>query len=172
METFREEEFGLRARGRLLMELSTAKDTLVRLKAGALDALSVGFVPLEWRDAAKVGADGKPEMDRWGDPITIRTFTKVRLMEVSFVVFGGNPEAKVLVARSQIDAAKTPREMEAALRDAGFSRNAAKCLISRMAFEKAPEPKRDAAVSELEKALRDLAADLRFARETMTKGQG
>jgi hypothetical protein len=113
---------GLSVRGRLLMELQDAKDTLVRLKAGALDCLSIGFEPVRWEDVRE--ANGQ----------MIRDFLDVDLWEISHVVFGGNPGAKVALGtvRTTIRGlAGNPRELERALRDAGISEKDSKWIVSK-----------------------------------------
>ena len=115
-EQFREETKGLFARGRLLMKTELGRDTFERVKAGALDALSVGFAAREWEDVK----EGRTR---------VRHFTNVELGEISFVVFPGNPGAELTAARG-LQEAQTPRELEHALRDAGLSRSQSRYIVS------------------------------------------
>jgi len=55
---------------------------------------------------------------------------KVNLWEISLVTFGANPKARITSVKSLLKEAKTVRDVEHILRDAGFSATEAKYLIS------------------------------------------
>lgn len=89
----REDGRGLRARGRLILEVERAREAHALLRAGALKGLSIGFVPRKytWRD------DGEG-----------RVFKEVELAEVSLTPLPANPKAVVSEVRS-----KRPADAEA-----------------------------------------------------------
>lgn len=90
------------------------KDVYELLKIGAIDGLSIGFRPVEFR------LRSKPDEPR-------RTLTKVHLMETSVVTFPANDQALV----SAVKSAETIREFEDFLRDVGgFSLAQAKAIAS------------------------------------------
>jgi hypothetical protein len=98
------------------MDLQDGRDTFTRAKAGALDSLSIGFVPTKWED-------------RMDGNTTTREFTAVDLWEVSFVVFRGNPGATLTKVRD-IKGAGTRRQLEDALHKAGLSLSESKYICS------------------------------------------
>jgi HK97 family phage prohead protease len=107
---------GLKVEGRLFA-LNTERGQYIYegLKTGELDALSVGFIPREWK------AGTKPN-----EPA--RTFTNVDLKEVSIVLFGANDKARISGVKSfTLD---DIRELEATLRRKGLSRADAATAIS------------------------------------------
>lgn len=75
----REDETGLYVSGRILEEVSTGREALALLKAGALDGLSIGYRTIK---AEKAGSAG-------------RILTEIDLWEVSLVTFPMLPEARV-----------------------------------------------------------------------------
>jgi hypothetical protein len=109
----REDERGLLVEGKLLKdEVQKAREAHALLKAGALDGLSIGYVPLAWR---------KNEEDK-----DILELTEVDLWEVSIVTFPANPAARVQEVRMS-ENIKSVREFERFLRDVGgYSRERAK----------------------------------------------
>src|SRR5207244_960742 len=70
----------LYVRGRLMLDVSRAREVLALMRAGALDGLSIGFRAVTGRRDAKTG---------------IRRLTKVDLWEISVVTFPLLPEARV-----------------------------------------------------------------------------
>ncbi len=126
-EWVRETAAGLEVKGRLVLEVQQARETLALLKAGAVDALSIGF------SVQRGGA----EFDR---ERALRRIKAVDLWEISVVTFPANPKA--LVARikaADSGAARgasrgghglpTEREFERLLmRDAGLSRSQARTV--------------------------------------------
>lgn len=131
-ESLIETQAGLAVRGRLILEVRQARETLALLKAGAVDALSIGF------SVPKGGA--RFERDR-----SLRRIARLDLWEISVVTFPANPRARIgrIAARSAATGLPTERELERLLtRDAGFSRSQARTVL-RSGF-KALRAKRDA----------------------------
>jgi HK97 family phage prohead protease len=115
-----EDDTGLAVKGSLFA-LDTQKGKYIHegLKSGALDGLSIGYVPVD------VSFGKKPE-----DPA--RTLKKVDLYEVSIVTFPANDVARVESVKS-IEDVGTLAQAEAWLRDeARLSRSAARALVSRI----------------------------------------
>jgi len=112
-----EDSTGLKVAGQLFA-LNTQKGQYIYegLKSGALDGLSIGYVPI----GVKYGT-GKP-----GEPE--RTLTEIQLHEVSIVSFPANDQALI----SQVKATRpaTPRELEALLHRLGFSRSESKRITA------------------------------------------
>ena len=75
-----EDARGLFARGRLMPEVSRAREVLSLMRAGALDGLSIGFRTVKGRTDAKTG---------------VRRLDKIDLWEISIVTFPMLPEARV-----------------------------------------------------------------------------
>jgi HK97 family phage prohead protease len=71
---------GLFARGRLMPEVSRAREVLSLMRAGALDGLSIGFRTVKGRTDPKSG---------------VRRLDKIDLWEISIVTFPMLPEARV-----------------------------------------------------------------------------
>ena len=99
---------GLRVEGQLFA-LGTEKGQYIYegLKSGVLDGLSIGF---QTREAIPGTRAGEPD----------RTLTNIDLWEVSIVTFPANPKARVTAVKSL--SLEQLRDLENALRDAGFSR--------------------------------------------------
>ena len=111
-----EDAKGLRIKGRLALETVKGAEAYALLKMGALNGLSIGFVSKQWT------------YDRETD---VRTLTEVELWEVSLVTFPANEAARITgVKAADLAGIKTIRQAETALRDAGFSADAAKALIA------------------------------------------
>lgn len=104
-----EDGVGLRVKGRLL-DTTQGMDTYKALKAGAITGLSIGFRPIEY------ALRSKPDEPR-------RTLRSVDLLEVSVVGFPANDRARVLNVKA--DNVTTIRDLERALRDAGYSKSEA-----------------------------------------------
>ena len=79
-QTLAEDAKGLFARGRLMPEVSRAREVLSLMRAGAIDGLSIGFKALRSRRDRSTG---------------IRRLEKVDLWEISIVTFPMLPEARV-----------------------------------------------------------------------------
>ena len=71
---------GLRARGRLMPEVTRGREVLSLMRAGALDGLSIGFRTVTGRSDPKSG---------------VRRLHKIDLWEISVVTFPMLPEARV-----------------------------------------------------------------------------
>ncbi len=85
----------------------------------ALTGMSIGF------RATKFTMGSKPTEPR-------RTLEAVDLVEVSLVTFPANGKARVQNVKSLRDDVPAEREIEEALRDAGYSRKDAETLVSRL----------------------------------------
>jgi HK97 family phage prohead protease len=75
-----EDGYGLYVKGRLLMDISLAKEAYTLLKAGVVDGLSIGYTPVHSHFDASQKA---------------KCLTDVDLLEISLVTFAANPKAKV-----------------------------------------------------------------------------
>lgn len=106
-----EDEKGLYLKGQLILEVEKGREAYALLKAGELDAMSVGF-----NVSGEVTASA-------GGGIVI---SKADLWEVSLVTWGANPEAEVL----NVKTIKTKRDFERFLRDSGFSKAQAVSISS------------------------------------------
>jgi HK97 family phage prohead protease len=110
---------GLSVRGRLVLEVQRAREALALLRAGAVDALSIGFsVPR-----------GGAVLDRAAG---LRRIRAVELWEISIVTFPANPRARVarVKAGGRMAALPTEREFERFLtRDAGLTRSQARTVL-------------------------------------------
>lgn len=113
-ELMEEDDHGLFVRGKLLKdEVQQAREAYALLREGALDGMSIGYIPLAWEK----NAEDEDVID----------LTKIDLWENSVVTFPANPEARVTEVRTL---PKTIREFESLLRDAGFSAQAAKAVAA------------------------------------------
>jgi len=110
-----EDDAGLKVSGKLATKTATGADVYELLKIGALTGLSIGFTP------TKVKLDEKTK---------VREILEVELHEVSIVTIPGIAAARVTDVKRAPGAPLTPRNLEAALRDAGLSRSEAKALIA------------------------------------------
>ena len=112
----KEDSKGLAFDGTLVLEDALARKAYAYMKAGILDGMSIGFDVLEGGGA--VDASG------------IRRLTKLKLWEISPVVFGMNPLAQIEAVKAALQITNI-REFEDFLREAGgFSRAQAKMLAS------------------------------------------
>ncbi len=121
-----EDSRGLKVKGRLALTTECGKKAYELLKMGALSGLSIGFVSKQW------------SYDRETE---VRTLTEIDLWEVSLVTFPANGKARITGVKS-IGAITTIRQAERALRDAGFSDDAAKAFIAQV--KKLAHDERDA----------------------------
>lgn len=129
-----EDKNGLKVKGKLALETVRGKEAHALMKMGALNGLSIGFISKEW------------SYDRETE---IRTLTEIDLWEVSLVTFPANQKARVTsVKAADVQGITSIRQAEKALRDAGFSDDAAKAFIAQvkgMAMEE--RDARDAAIA-------------------------
>lgn len=129
-----QDDVGLKFDGSLILSVPQARTAYELMKADVLDGMSIGYDSLE-------------------DEITnagIRKLKRLKLWEISVVTFGMNPLAKVERVKGL---AKTIREFEDQLRDAGYSSVAAK-KIAAYGFKEAESQPRD--VGAQAKALTEL----------------
>lgn len=111
-----EDAKGLRIKGRLALGTAQGKEAHELLKMGALNGLSIGFISKQW------AYDRETE---------VRTLTEIDLWEVSLVTFPANEKARITnVKAADVASVKTVRQAEKALRDAGFSDDAAKAFVA------------------------------------------
>ena len=82
----------------------------------AINGMSIGFRAIEWANRSK------PDEPR-------RTLKRVELVELSLVTFPANGKARVTGIKSDADGPSI-RDVEKALRDAGFSRVQAKAILA------------------------------------------
>ncbi len=117
-DKFEEDDHGLMANGRLVLETQRGAEAYALLKAGAIRGLSIGFNTIN----SKIDADTKQ-----------RTLTEIDLWETSLVTFPANPQAMVGSVRGALNEGRlpTPREFEEFLRDEGFSFKQAKAIVAR-----------------------------------------
>lgn len=107
----REDEYGLFVKGSLILEVEKGREAYALMKAGELDAMSVGFNIA----SAGVGSQGRG-----------RVIDEADLWEISLVTWGANPEALITSVKS----IGTPRDFEQFLRDSGFSRKEAAAITA------------------------------------------
>lgn len=110
----REDDTGLFVKGRF-SRTTKGDEAYELLKDGALSGLSIGFTTTKSTMDEKSG---------------IRTLTEIDLWEVSLVTFPANQAARVTAVKSD-GSLPTEREFEEFLRDAGYTRNHAKSIISK-----------------------------------------
>ncbi len=125
-----EDSHGLRVKGQLVLESARGKEAHALLKAGALNGLSIGFMPKVW----------KYDMET-----DVRTLTEVDLWEVSLVTFPANGAARVTNVKASADEVGAPKDAERILREAGFSKSDATAFVSRVM--RLGEERREAAES-------------------------
>lgn len=110
------DEKGLFVEGQLTPGHSTAVDVYASLKHGAIDGMSIGYVPRLVEE--KNGG---------------RLLKQIDLIEISVVEEPADLGAKIQSVKSAIEQASTIREIEAALRDSGgFARADACALVARI----------------------------------------
>jgi len=85
---------GLRARGRLMPEVTRGREVLSLMRAGALDGLSIGFRTVTGRSDPKSG---------------VRRLHKIDLWEISVVTFPMLPEARVSTVKREACGPSPPR---------------------------------------------------------------
>lgn len=114
-----EDEKGLYVEGELTEGNPQADAVLAALKHGTVDGLSIGFRLSE----------NDYEMKKDGGRL-IKSVSK--LYEISIVNFPADGAARIAEVRSEdVDGLKTIRELEACLRDSGFSKTAAMSFMAK-----------------------------------------
>lgn len=129
-EQMSEDGHGLQVKGRFL-DTTMGIDAWKAAKAGAINGLSIGYRPTEFE------LRSKPDDPR-------RTLKAVDLVEVSLVGMPANSKARTTSVKSAEEII-TIRELEDALRDAGYSKSDALAICSR--FE-AKADRRDSGADE------------------------
>lgn len=118
-EDMYEDSHGLYVRGRLFADdIAQAREAYALLRENVVSGLSIGYRTVQSsRDADTAG---------------VRILSELDLLEVSIVTFPANDRARVRAVKSQFAAGDLPAEkdVEALLRDAGFSRKQAKALMA------------------------------------------
>jgi len=103
----REDAKGLKVAGRIVTDLTIGRETLIELRAGMLDAMSIGYRTVKDRVDVKQG---------------IRTLEELDLFEISLTPFPMNPKAVVTKVKTEFIELRdrlaagdrlTEREMEA-----------------------------------------------------------
>lgn len=113
-----EDARGLRVKGRLLLDVEKGAACRSLLAAGALNGLSIGFMAKKWT---------------YDETSDIRTLTEIDLWEVSMVTFPAQRLARVTSVKSaDVAGVATIRQAERALRDAGFSADAAGAYLAQV----------------------------------------
>lgn len=113
-DSIAEDSRGLKVKGRVLLSTRDGKDAYELMRAGALDAMSIGFRTLT------------DEHDRAAN---VRRLKELDLFEISIVTFPMNDRATIGAVKQALSPQQL-RELEAALRDGGLSRTDAVKAIS------------------------------------------
>ncbi len=111
--SMQETKRGLIVEGELALPATRAQDAYILLRKGALRGLSIGYRVHDH------------EVD---EKRKIRKLKKIGLWEVSLVTFPMNARARVTAVKA-IEEARTERELEHALREAGLSKAAALYVV-------------------------------------------
>jgi HK97 family phage prohead protease len=112
-----EDQRGLLTKGQLALAVPRGAQAHSLLKMKAINGLSIGFMTKGYTIDPKTG---------------VRTVTEVDLWEVSLVTFPANEKARVTNVKAAALAIEAPKDAERILRDAGFSREDATTLVSRI----------------------------------------
>lgn len=143
-----EDDNGLLLEGQLALGTQRGREAYELLKMKALTGLSIGYeiVKSKWDDANKT-----------------RLIQEANVFEVSLVTIPGNDAARVTSVQSAAERIATPREFEHFLREAGYSRTAAKAITA-SGFKQANPNPRDADGE----SHTGLLASLRAANQALT----
>jgi len=112
----REDDKGLYVKGQLTPNHSKANDIRALLKHGAIDGLSIGYFIVD------------DEPNGYGG----RSLKQIELIEISIVEEPADLGASITGIKSKLEKAESLADIEASLRDAGFSRSSATALVSRI----------------------------------------
>lgn len=113
----KEDDVGLFVEGELTGGHSVAEDVYALMKHGAIDGMSIGYIPVNERKRE----DGVNELH------------EIELVEISPVESPADLGARISDVKSAAESAESLKEIEAILRDAGgFSRAGATALVSRI----------------------------------------
>ncbi len=113
----REDARGLYVKGQLILDSSQGRDAYALLKGGAINGLSIGYVPKAW------------ELNKTNKT---RQLKEVELWEVSLVTFPANTLARIMTVKHKISTGDIPslQEMERFLcRECGMSRQESQLLL-------------------------------------------
>lgn len=147
--SIKEDEHGLRVKGKLAMNVQAGKEAYELLKMGALDGLSIGFKV----NPKKVSYDKRSKK---------RIIDELDLMEISLVTFPMNPKATV---RSVKGTEISIREWENGLRDAfSLSRSESK-QAARAVFDVFNQREVDNSNAELVEAIKQLTLTFKSKQE-------
>jgi HK97 family phage prohead protease len=117
----RTDESGLYVEGELTPGHSIASDVYASMKHGAVDGMSIGYYP---KKIEMLGEEAGKER---------RLLKEIELVEISVVEDPADLGAKIEAVKSAIEDARSLKEIEAILRDAGrFSRADACALVARI----------------------------------------
>ena len=115
-EEIKEDSTGLFVRGKLLMQVQAAQEAFIFMKEGILDSLSIGFRATEETFDRKTGR---------------RTISELMLFEISLVSIPAQLSALVTsVKHMSPEEITSKRDLEKALRDAGFSESTSKFICA------------------------------------------
>ena len=137
-----EDDYGLYVKGSLILEVEKGREAYALMKAGELDAMSVGFNIEEAGDNQERG----------------RVISSADLWEISLVTWGANPDAKVTSVKS-IDSV---RDFERFLRDSGFSRKEA-LAITANGYKSATDTEQSDSESDELEAIKSLIQSIKGA---------
>lgn len=110
-ESIKEDDVGLRVKGRLLLAVSKAKETYELMKAGVVSGMSIGYKTVKAFRDDQTGFRQLKELDLW---------------EISAVTFPMLKEAQITGVKQEF----TKRDVEEILRDAGLPNSMAVKLIA------------------------------------------
>lgn len=142
------------------LDTQRGKEAYSNAKKGLLTGFSVGYSTVKSQRDETTG---------------VRTITELKLWEGSIVTFPMNPKAQLLNIKDAKGLPKTPREFEAFLREAGWSRTEAKRLVSQgfpknVAANDDPEDvERDAPDAEVVNRLKQISENLRSIKHARTE---
>jgi uncharacterized protein len=126
----REDANGLYVEGKLsALDTDLGKRIYGLMKDGALDGLSIGYIPTKARPGPGSGSKIRRNLDA------------VTLTEVSLVDDPSNEYSRVLAVKAAVEEITTVREFERFLRDVGFSTSASKAIASDGYKAAFPEPR-------------------------------
>ncbi len=121
-----ENKSGLKVTGQLALKTKDGQETHEFMKLGIIKSLSIGW------ESLKVDSEGldvpKEDAIEWNEKNGTRLLKKIDLWEISPVLFPMNPKANITDVKCAFTEAKTVRELEHALKEAGLSNKAAKYI--------------------------------------------
>lgn len=148
-----EDDIGLKVTGQLTKGLGAAEDIYAAMKHGTIDGLSVGGL-ISANDYTE-NSDGTRVINKW-----------TKLIEISIVTFPADNSARIDMetVKSALDSASSLKEFEEILRDAGFSKSAAKAFVSRTRqfSERREDEHQDETATKSEEQLAEIALRLRL----------